>query len=1225
MLCLAGISVATAQQTVPSWPEQTRETKAGSRWWWMGSAVDKENLEWSLEQLSKAGIGTLEITPIYGVKGNASKNIPFLSTQWLDMLRYCREQGNNWNIDIDMTTGTGWPFGGPMVKPAESASKLVTETFDIAADGTAENAVTLNTANGQLQCVIAFPQKGTEAGVADLTALVDGKTLAWTAPTAGKWKVIAAYCQQGVMQVKRPSPGSEGLVLDYFDREAVANYLKYFDQKFEADAAQGDLQSPWPHSFFNDSYEINQADWTRSLLTEFEQRRGYRLQDYLDLLLGLTGTYRPADDTRTKADVYSDYRQTLSDMLTENFTRQWTQWAHSHGATTRNQAHGSPGNLIDLYAEADIPETENFYMNSFGIRGLRDDKGFYNKALSSRATLKYASSAAHITGKPLTSSESMTWLTEHFRTSLSQIKPELDLLFTSGVNHVLFHGTAYSPKDAPWPGWKFYAAIDMSPTNSIWRDAPFMMQYIERVQSFLQMGQPDNDVLVYAPFANAWRKTTGSFLNRLLLFDINAMGTKMSELEQCVNNLEALGLDCDYTSERYLMTTTCNDGQLVTAAGTTYKAIVVPVSDNLPDSIKTHLDNLAAQGAQVVYGRDATALSALTARGDLQTPTPEAMRTEMGLSVIRRKNATGHHYFIANLTSNDAEGYVPLAVDFQDAVFFDPMTGGIAKAPVTDGNIWLSLKSGQSLLLQTYATAATVPGGFAAWAAAPAAPAATVPGGFAAGATVSAAGTAAPAATVPGGFAAGATAPAGTAVPVKELAALTIGDEWTFFFDDATLLDKRYKLERPHTWETLSEESASYMGTGIYETTFTVTAQQMKTATAGFRLDLGDVRESARVYLNGEYLGCAWAVPFVLDCGSLIREGRNTLNIEVTNLPANRIRQMDIDGTEWRIFEDINMSNISTATYDKWDLVPSGLNSKVRLIPMACQDDALKAEMTCLVRSGDFYYPQFAVSGSKALEKLSLKTQDGQDFTGYDTTVNADGSVTLTVKGDAQGLVIVESTADDGTVSHAYVPAYGAYDMTRCVDLTAEEEPLGGWQKLSSTSEIKGFSGTGKLPWYRSKANGKSVTLYDGLTFQSDASNYYFYFLGYGMNTTNDFRLVPDEAVAGELLAAAYLQGTGDDTYNAADSLLCFALCEDAIQDNADGAFCLPLTGNKSMTVYRSLFVYTPADSSVGIEEVADNHQHDSTDGHSYTLQGIRTSRPTRGLYIQNHRIVRHK
>ena len=77
--------------------------------------------------------------------------------------------------------------------------------------------------------------------------------------------------------------------------------------------------------------------------------------------------------TDTVARIISDYRETMAELLLENFTRQWTEWAHLHGSKTRNQAHGSPGNLIDLYATVDVPECEGFGLSDFNIRGLRKD------------------------------------------------------------------------------------------------------------------------------------------------------------------------------------------------------------------------------------------------------------------------------------------------------------------------------------------------------------------------------------------------------------------------------------------------------------------------------------------------------------------------------------------------------------------------------------------------------------------------------------------------------------------------------------------------------------------------------------------------------------------------------------------------------------------------------------------------------------------------------------
>ena len=120
------------------------------------------------------------------------------------------------------------------------------------------------------------------------------------------------------------------------------------------------------------------------------------------------------------------------------------------------------------------------------------------------------------------------------------------------------------------------------------------------------------------------------------------------------------------------------------------------------------------------------------------------------------------------------------------------------------------------------------------------------------------------------------------------------------------------------------------MGTGVYTTTFKLSGKQAK---KHWSINLGDVRESARVYLNGKYLGCAWAVPFILDCKDAIQKGNNELRIEVTNLPANRIADLDRKGIAWRKFNEINVVDINynKTTYANWTPMPSGLNSKVTL------------------------------------------------------------------------------------------------------------------------------------------------------------------------------------------------------------------------------------------------------------------------------------------------------
>ena len=90
-----------------AWPEISLEAKPAARWWWMGSAVDRDNLTHNLETYAAAGMGTMEITPIYGVQGNDANDIPFLSPRWMQMLQYTEDEASRLGMQIDMNTGTG--------------------------------------------------------------------------------------------------------------------------------------------------------------------------------------------------------------------------------------------------------------------------------------------------------------------------------------------------------------------------------------------------------------------------------------------------------------------------------------------------------------------------------------------------------------------------------------------------------------------------------------------------------------------------------------------------------------------------------------------------------------------------------------------------------------------------------------------------------------------------------------------------------------------------------------------------------------------------------------------------------------------------------------------------------------------------------------------------------------------------------------------------------------
>ena len=99
------------------WPLPTRENRPWTRWWWLGSAVDKTNLTRLLTEYRDAGIGGVEICPIYGAKGHEDRFIDFLSPKWMEMFAHTAAECKRLGLGLDLTTGTGWPFGGPNVTP----------------------------------------------------------------------------------------------------------------------------------------------------------------------------------------------------------------------------------------------------------------------------------------------------------------------------------------------------------------------------------------------------------------------------------------------------------------------------------------------------------------------------------------------------------------------------------------------------------------------------------------------------------------------------------------------------------------------------------------------------------------------------------------------------------------------------------------------------------------------------------------------------------------------------------------------------------------------------------------------------------------------------------------------------------------------------------------------------------------------------------------------------
>lgn len=897
LFLLAFLTVASACSTrifdeaAPVRPqERNSSAKPWTRWWWMGSAVDKPNIKSSLINFQAAGIGGVEITPIYGVVGEEANFIDFLTPEWVDMLNYTVRIADSLGMQVDMVLGTGWPYGGPHVTVPHAATKLMVEQYTILKGETLHREMVVTSvpekAPSRLLHVLAFGKDGTYL---DLTGQLAGNSLHWTAEGTD-FTLYAVFSGKTGQQVKRAAPGGAGFTLDHFSQAAFSAYAAPFDEALHGVA--GKLRA-----VFNDSYEVYQTDFTPDFFAAFTRRRGYDLKPFLPSLLDTT-------DHETGNRIKSDYRETISDLLLNEFNVPWTKWANAKKFSTRLQAHGSPGNLLDLYASAGIPECETFGSMPYDIPGLRREDEDIRSGDADPVMLKFSSSAAHISGKPLTSAESFTWLRDHFKTALSQCKPEVEDLFVNGVNHVFLHGATYSPARAAWPGWKFYASVNFNTNNTIWEDAPALFKYIENCQTLLQSGEPDNENLLYWPVYDNW----GAFAKGTLYHEFPIHKNEWlleSAFYRTANKLLDLGYGVDFVSDAFINQASVKNGMIVLPGGA-YKSLIIPPCHYLPLATLEKLVALKNAGANVVFeslpvsvpghhnyqGQNlifrrllaglipAENLPETLAGFDIH---PETLGGT-GLKFTRRRINGEKLYYLVNHTANAINSYLPVAVGNKEVQLICPLTGKRGNAAVEKypdrTMVKLQLAPGESIFLKTedrktlgdwvYFTAAAPP--------------------------------------------------------------IPITGTWTIDFKDGgPELPASGKMDTLKSWTTLNGQAEAFSGSAVYTIEFVAPAIDAD----AWQLNLGEVRESAKVWLNGEFSGNAWSVPFRLDLGQLA-PGKNKLKIQVTNLAANRIRAKELRGEEWKIFYEINMVNKDYEVFDatKWDPMPSGLLGPVTLTPL---------------------------------------------------------------------------------------------------------------------------------------------------------------------------------------------------------------------------------------------------------------------------------------------------
>lgn len=904
------------------WPDSSNINQPWTRWWWMGSAVDKPNLKRSLLDFHKVGIGGVEITPIYGVKGEESNFIDYLSPKWMDMLDYTIHIADSLHMQVDMVLGTGWPYGGSHVTLPHAASKLIVEKYNLKKNETIDRAIKVENTKektpAELLYVVAYGKDGSYVNLTDQlqgknsilkdkgiegTQIALPKTLE---PNKLKWKakktdytIYAVFSGKTGQQVKRAAPGGSGYTLDHYSKEALDAYVVPFDKAFKG--REGKIRA-----IFNDSYEVYGTDFTPKFFDEFKTRREYDLKQQLSAILSET-------DDEISNRIRSDYRQTLSDLLLEKFDKSWTTWANSKGYKTKLQAHGSPGNLIDLYASADIPECETFGSMPFDIPGFRREKEDIREGDADPVMLKFSSSAAHISGKNLVSSETFTWLREHFKTALSQCKPEAEDLMLNGVNHIFLHGSTYSPDRAVWPGWKFYASVNFNATNNIWEDASSLFSYIANCQSMLQQGKPDNEILLYWPIFDAWDKYHKG--NLFFQFKIHSLDEWLhgTSFYNTTKELMRKGYGVDFISDNFIAEAKVIDGK-ISLPGGTFKSLVVPVCKKMPLATLQKLIELRKSGGKIIfeglpesvpgfndYKKQEAKLQAVLAENkEIVKPVSDLFEAlidaqaypetliDSGLKFIRRDINGEKIYFLVNHTTKTISGNLPLHIGNKEVIIFDPLTKEFGNAIVNKTKLMtyvkIKIEPGQSYFLKTENTASQKKWNY--------------------------------------------YEPTSDAIALK--------GNWKINFDKGgPKLPPTATVSNLESWTKLGPEAEAFSGSATYSLEF----DNPNAKTESWSLDLGDVRESAKVWLNDQFIGTAWSVPYKLNIGKL-KKGKNTLKIQVTNLSANRIRDKELKGEEWKIFYEINMVDKDYKKFDatKWSPMPSGLLGPVTITPLKEQN-----------------------------------------------------------------------------------------------------------------------------------------------------------------------------------------------------------------------------------------------------------------------------------------------
>jgi len=252
-------SLAALEQSFQTPPDDCRIMM---RWWWFGPAVTKPELQRELEQMKANGIGGVEIATLYPLAlddpTTGFHNQRFLSAEHLENLRFAATTARQLSLRVDITLGSGWPFGGPEIPVTQAAGELRVELKPIPAGSDSIAVPDIGTGERLIAAFLAPVKDGTPSlPDARQVSTVANARVEISPPLPGAQDAIFFISSRTGMMVKRAALAAEGFVLDHYDGKAIEAHLSA-----TGDRLLGAFGDHPPYAVFSDSLEDEGSNWT---------------------------------------------------------------------------------------------------------------------------------------------------------------------------------------------------------------------------------------------------------------------------------------------------------------------------------------------------------------------------------------------------------------------------------------------------------------------------------------------------------------------------------------------------------------------------------------------------------------------------------------------------------------------------------------------------------------------------------------------------------------------------------------------------------------------------------------------------------------------------------------------------------------------------------------------------------------------------------------------------